>query len=194
MIQLTDIIIAISIFIILSLFMLFVNNIKMITVKSPLNNKKYLVRNLTDKQKAANILAAIEINYEKLINYLKDNKSNFQQKEKFINRLIDYVDEIAISEKSEYSFGTSYSINKGKSIVFCIRDENDKLHDINLIMYVALHELSHVACPEYGHGDLFKKVFHFVAKTAVDIGIYSPIDYELSPQKYCGLKLTSSIV
>lgn len=189
-----SLIVFLSAAIMLILFAYFVNNYNMTTVKSNLNNKYYKVRNLQDKQKAANILAKIEMNYEKLINHLKDNKSSFPQKEKYINRLIDYLDEIQISEKPQFVYGTSYSINKGKRIVFCIRDKEDNLHDMNVIMYVALHELSHVACPEFGHGELFKNVFYFIAKTAVSINIYNPVDYSILPQKYCGLKLTSSIL
>jgi hypothetical protein len=182
------------VFVIFGFILFAINNFKMTTIRATINNKYYTVRDLHDKQKAANTLAKIETNYQELINYLRVNKSNLQSQEKYINRLIDYYDKISISEKPHFTFGTSYSINKGKIIVFCIRDENDKLHDINLVMYVALHELSHVACPEFGHGDLFKNVFHFLVKTAVEINIYNPVDYNLLPQNYCGLKLTSSIL
>ena len=80
--------------------------------------------------------------------------------------------------------------------MFCLRSKKHKdiLHDFNLVMYVALHELSHVACPSYGHGDEFKKVFAFIATVAVDIGIYKKIEFNFKPEEYCGLTITDSII
>jgi len=81
-------------------------------------------------------------------------------------------------------------------LVFCLRSKNNKmkLHDINLMMYVVLHEISHIACPEYGHTDLFKKIFSFLTNVAINIGIYKRIDFKINPSEYCGLTITNSIV
>ena len=65
-----------------------------------------------------------------------------------------------IYETSLTSNYTSYSINKGEELSFCLRSKSTgKLHDINLLMYVAVHELAHTACPETGHTPLFNKIF-----------------------------------
>jgi hypothetical protein len=61
-------------------------------------------------------------------------------------------------------------------------------------MYVALHEISHVACPEVGHTELFKKIFHFITKIAINMGIYKKIDFAKNPVEYCGLTVSESIV
>ena len=54
---------------------------------------------------------------------------------------------------------TSYTINKGQEMAVCLRSKNDKkIHDINEIMYVIIHEISHIACPELGHTKLFLKI------------------------------------
>lgn len=169
----------------------YVNNYGMVSQKSALNNKVYIVRNMHDSQHAADILANIELNYIKLIDYLKTNN---QDQKKYVDRLINKISRLNISEKPEYYYGTSYSLEKGKSIVFCIRDINDKLHDMNVIMYVALHELSHIACPEYGHDELFREIFYFITKSAIEIGLYHPINFSISPVNYCGLTITSSII
>ena len=59
--------------------------------------------------------------------------------------------------KDQYE--TSKKINKGEEIVFCLRSIPDnKLHNINELMYVAIHEIAHVGCPEIGHTSLFKKI------------------------------------
>ena len=88
-----------------------------------------------------------------------------------------------------------YSVNKGEQIVFCLRSKNTgKLHSLNLVMYVALHEMAHVACPEYGHTKLFKKIFAFFTKTAIEMGIYERIPFNQRPEEYCGLTITDSII
>jgi hypothetical protein len=90
---------------------------------------------------------------------------------------------------------TSYTENKAR-LVLCLRkkEANEKgeheLHDINTIMFVVLHELSHMMNNEWGHPDGFWVLFKFVLLNAVEAGVYSPVDYSIHPIKYCGLLLT----
>jgi hypothetical protein len=83
-------------------------------------------------------------------------------------------------------------------LVFCMRlrqsKKIDKKHDINLMMYVVLHEISHIACPEYGHTQLFKEIFKYITQSAINLGIYSQIDFKSMPTEYCGMTITDSIV
>jgi predicted metal-dependent hydrolase len=165
-------------------------------VKSDIDGQLYLVRNLLDKQQSANLLATIKKNMFKLANYLNDNKDKFKDFISYIEQLNNNIKNVSLMESSENSIYTSYSVNKGEEIVFCLRSRTNKnkLHDINLIMYVVLHEMSHVACPEYGHGDLFKKIFAFIATQAIQIGLYKKIDFFTQPTEYCGMMVTDSII
>ena len=61
-------------------------------------------------------------------------------------------------------------------------------------MYVALHEISHLACKEIGHTQLFKDIFEFIVIQAIEINLYKKIDFEENPTEYCGMTLTSSII
>jgi hypothetical protein len=61
-------------------------------------------------------------------------------------------------------------------------------------MYVAIHEMSHMACPEIGHGELFKKIFNFLTKVGMELNIYYREDFVSNPKEYCGMILSSSIV
>ncbi len=54
--------------------------------------------------------------------------------------------------------------------------------------------MGHVACPEFGHTDLFKDIFAFLATEAVKIGIYTKIDFKQDNKEYCGLTITDSII
>ena len=165
-------------------------------VTSDIDNKNYLVRDLEDKQKAANMLARIRKNITIIMNHLDTNKEEYSEYREYIEQLVRKIGDININESSEDSMYTSYSVNKGEQIVFCLRSKKNKnkIHDLNLVMYVALHEISHVACPEFGHTQLFKKIFAFFTRVAIDIGIYKKINFRIDPLEYCGLIISDSII
>ncbi len=87
---------------------------------------------------------------------------------------------------------TSYTQLKGQVIAICLRSKNGlpSFHEINDIIFVVLHELAHVASFNYGHGDEFWATFRIILEHAVDMGIYTPIDYKNSPREYCGINIT----
>jgi predicted metal-dependent hydrolase len=168
-----------------------------IYVKSYIDGEYYLVRDLHDKQQASNLLATIKQNIMTLTNYLYENRdTKYTEYRSYINQLHDRIQNVVIMESSGDSVYTSYSINKGEQIVFCLRSRHikDELHKLNLLMYVVLHEMSHVACPELGHTDLFKKIFAFITTVAIEIGMYTKIEFSFDPVEYCGLMITDSIV
>jgi len=163
--------------------------------KATIDNKEYWVRNVKDKSIAANTLATIKINIQKLVTYFKDNKSLFKKDTEYIKNLIDRTKEINIMETPSDEEHTSYTINKGEKIVLCLRSKFlNNIHDMNTIMYVVIHELAHVACPEYGHTPLFKKIFIFLLKQSEKINIYKSIDYRIKPQDYCGMTINEFIL
>lgn len=77
----------------------------------------------------------------------------------------------------------SYTINK-KKIYLCLKDENNEYYDYNMLMYVALHELSHVLCDEIGHTAKFHRIFEQILKQAEEMKIYDPTIPIV--QNYCG--------
>lgn len=168
-------------------------------IKSDIDDNYYLVRNTDDKKESANMLAKIRKDVLYLSENLytkKEDKKNKEYKE-YIELLHEKAPNIIFVESTQDSIYTSYSVNKGEQIVFCLRtkDLNQKLHDYNLVMYVVLHEISHVACPIYdNHGPLFKKIFAFLTIKGIDLGIYKKIDFNNNPETYCGMKITDSII
>uniref|UniRef100_A0A6C0DZY7 WLM domain-containing protein n=1 Tax=viral metagenome TaxID=1070528 RepID=A0A6C0DZY7_9ZZZZ len=176
-------------------------NYDMVNVISVIDKKKYSVRNREDKNKASNMLAKINENIKKLTFYLMSNIDKFKEYEPYIIQLNNNIESVIISETPFNSNYTSYTVNKGDKILFCLRNkvsskllDKNNLHDINLIMYVALHEISHVACPEYNHTPLFNKIFKFFCLEAINIGIYNKIDYSKNPANYCGMTVDNSII
>jgi len=77
----------------------------------------------------------------------------------------------------------SYTINK-KKIYLCLKDENGEYYDFNMLMYVSIHELSHVICDEIGHTPKFHRIFREMLDLAEQKNIYDssiPI-----VKNYCG--------
>ena len=133
----------------------------------------------------------------KLNTYLFENKKNYPKYIPYIEQMNEKLKKTKIQESTDNGIYTSYSVNKGEQIIFCLRSRKDnsgKLHDLNLLMYVVLHEMGHVACPEFGHTELFKDIFAFLANEGVKLGIYKKIDFRSDNQEYCGLTITDSII
>ena len=186
------------IIVIFSVFIfVFINKSEVTYIESYLDKKNYLVRNEKDKYEAANLLANIMNRIHKLRNYLIENIDSYNEFKPYINRLKNNLKpgHTQVYETEPGSEYTSYSVNKGEELVFCLRSKEDNtLHDINLMMYVALHEISHIACPEIGHTPLFKKIFAFFTEKANELKLYDIVDYAEKPEEYCGMILSSSIV
>ena len=155
-------------------------------IKSTIDNKEYFVEDNEDKQLSADTLAQIRRNINLLVKQIKNNPK--KEYEEYIKDLDKKIKNIDISENTT-NFNTSYSINK-KELVFCLKSKiNHKIHNLNLLMYVVIHEVAHLMNPEYGHGELFKEIFNYLLNNAQSIGIYTPINFNLNPQEYCGMNI-----
>lgn len=172
------------------------------------NSEGYLVRNLNDKKQAADMLAELNNNLRKVVYYINFKLKNCKNKsqlstqdkyileyEQYIKRINGRIDDVTIKESPPNSEYTSYSINKGEELVFCIRSKKtNQLHNMNVLMYVALHELAHIGCPEVGHTELFNKINIFLLKQAIEIGVYRYENYDASPIEYCGMNLNTTVL
>ena len=178
---------------ILSILFYWFNRHNGIYIKSNIDNHYYYVSNLDNKQEIADMLASIKLNIKYLLEYLKNNPND--EFKDYVKNLEENINSVDILENiDEYNY-TSYSVNKGEELVLCVKNQKtNKLYDINLIMYVVLHEISHIMCPEYGHGKLFQKIFNYITIQAINCGIYQDLDFEHNPKEYCGLTIKSNII
>jgi predicted RND superfamily exporter protein len=178
------------------IFLVGMKKTTLIYVQSDIDDKMYLVRDLGDKQRAANMLSRLKVNIYKIRDHLVKNIGKYPNMEPHIKQLNRKLKHTEYNESTEDSVYTSYSVNKGEQIVFCLRSKEYKneLHSLNLVMYVTLHEMAHVACPEFGHTALFKEIFAFFAKIAIEMGIYKRIPFNKYRQEYCGLYIENSII
>ena len=163
---------------------------EVIYVKSNIDDKEYLVRNLKDKEIAANILAMIRIKLEKICDIMKKKYPNDES----VNRMNERFNSDNITESGKNNQYTSYSVNKGEKLVFCIRqkDENETIVDENTITFVSIHELSHIMTKSVGHTPEFWSNFKKLLKEAVANNLYKKEDYSSNPKEYCGIKVSDS--
>jgi len=164
------------------------------------DKNKYLVRDLNDKEISADLLAKLMKNLKFLITTLKKQSENTNDRKllefkPFVETIYYKIDDVKVRENEGGNNLTSYSVNKGEELVFCLRSKkNDKIHDLNELMYVAIHEIGHIGCPETGHTKLFAQINLFLLKEAVKLGIYTYRDYSINPVEYCGMTLTTNIL
>ncbi len=175
----------------LAFFLNYESNFSDLTyVESTIDKTKYLVRNREDKIDAANMLASIKSNLIKLVQYLKDNHISDPR----IKRLATKFNPDNISESLPGTSYTSYSVNKGEKIVFCIRAKNkqENLEDVNTMMFVAIHEIAHIMTKSVGHTEEFWDNMRYLLQKAIKVGVYQKEDYKNNPREYCGVKITDS--
>lgn len=160
-------------------------------VRSQIDGRTYLVRRLADNQRAADFLATINKDINTLIKHLMSTYPDNAD----IRRLYKNYSPETLSEGSNDNGYTSYSVNKGEKIILCLRQKDDNSFvNKNIVLYVTVHELAHLMTSDVGHTDSFWKNFRFILREAVNIGLYTKVDYAKEPVKYCGIKISSSVI
>ena len=159
-------------------------------ILSNVDGKSYCVRERDKLQLVADLLAEITQNMKKLVVYLGEK---FPQREN-VKRLVKNFNPRKISETLPTSKFTAYSENKGEKLAFCTTTtkKGNKLIDKNTLMFVALHEMSHIATKSVGHTTEFWENFKFLIENGKKINIYNPVDYKESPKEYCGMTISDS--
>ena len=101
-------------------------------IESSVNGKKYYVRNLPDKEEAADKLSNIGMSLQNLI-YSLDEKD--KERGEDILRLKKSFNSDYITENIPGSMYVAYSVNKGEELSICIREKDtEKFIDNNTII------------------------------------------------------------
>ena len=159
-------------------------------IVSDVDGKKYCVRERAQLEQAADLLARTTEKCTMLVKHLEKTEPNNE----ITKRLVDGYNPKTIQETLPTSEHTAYSENKGEKIAFCLntRKNGNKLIDENTLMFVALHELSHVGTVSIGHTPDFWRNFKWILEKAVAIKIYRPVDYRKKPMGYCGMTISDN--
>lgn len=158
------------------------------------DGKTYEVQNLPNKEEAAKRMATICGNLAKLrAHYASDQALSADPP---VARFLARFQPDCFVENDMSSRDTSYSENKGQKIVVCLRDKTKApeypLIDENTIMFVMLHEMSHLMTETIGHTQEFWSNFKRMLHDAVKLGIYTSVNYAQKPTPYCGMTITDN--
>jgi predicted metal-dependent hydrolase len=157
-------------------------------VVSTVDGNKYCVRDRKEINKAVDLLAKTTQKCKKLVEHLYDK---YPEKDNVL-RLYERFNSDQIMETLPTSEYTAYSENKGEKLAFCLnkkKQNNNDLIDENTLMFVATHELAHIATKSIGHKTEFWDNFKFLLEEAKEIGLHQPVDYKKKSQEYCGMKI-----
>ena len=157
---------------------------------SDIDGNTYCVRERAKLQLAADLLATVTQKRKKLVKYMKQKYPERQN----VERLVKNFNPQKVKEILPTSTYTAYSENKGEKLALCVTTtkEGDKLIDENTLTFVAIHEVAHTMTKSIGHKEEFWRNFKFLLTNAVDMGIYTPIDYKDKPKKYCGMTINDN--
>jgi molybdopterin synthase catalytic subunit len=149
------------------------------------------VRERAKVDMAADLLASMTVDCKKLIAYVKDKYPDHAG----VKRLVNGYNPQKIVETLPTSQYTAYSENKGEKLAFCLNEKKgdlDNLIDKHTLMYVAIHELSHVMTKSIGHKTDFWENFKFLLENAKESGIHEPVNYKKKPREYCSMKISDN--
>jgi hypothetical protein len=158
---------------------------------SSVDGNKYCVRERAHIKEAADLLAKTTLQCKKLVAYVAEKHPDQAN----VQRLVKGYNPQKIMETLPTSSYTAYSENKGEKLAFCLnvkKNDPSNLIDEHTLMFVAIHELSHVMTKSIGHKHEFWSNFKFMLQNAKEAGIHEPRDYKKQSGEYCSMKLTDN--
>lgn len=163
---------------------------RMITIRSPIDNREYRVRNIPGRKFAADRLATIRATVTRFINHLTTKYPRNQA----VSRLKDkFCTCILFENDPDTSRHTTFTYNKCENMGICMREQvngkSTKFTPFNTIMFVILHELAHVMSISNDPNHItqeFSTNFKFILNSAIEEQIWEYQNYSNYPVSYCG--------
>jgi hypothetical protein len=171
-------------------------NPRTVQVKSSIDNTEYSVQHdFTQLDVASNELAKLNYIGIGLLRALRNRYgAEISERGNVTRALLTNYNPDNLIEHSPKAFGndTSYVVNKGSKFVMCLRDKQyNQFHDIDILTFVFLHEMTHLSIPDVDHNMRFWQTFKFLLLVAETANVYKSQPY--TPQNnviYCGLNVS----
>lgn len=160
-------------------------------VLSSVDGQTYTVRDMPDKQNAADTMAKVRLKMNKLKLHLESTVPDKPQVQQLMRNF--EANPNRFKEATPEAQHTSYSVNKGEEVHFCLRQRengDESLVAEDIITFVAIHEMGHMITKSIGHEPEFWNNFAWLLQEAEKVGIYSHRDFRAHPVSYCGMKIT----
>lgn len=166
-------------------------------VRSGLDGLPYRVHLVHENPaRAADVLAELNRRAVELLRHLRRTYSRgaaqYPARRVATQRLLGLYnpDNLAENSPRDPEGDTSYTIDKGAVLALCLREADAHgLHDIETLMFVTLHELTHIAVEDVDHPPRFWQAFKFILGEARQAGVLRGVDYGRYPTNYCGLDI-----
>jgi hypothetical protein len=166
-------------------------------VTAEFNGQIYMVQEHADKMKAVDLLIKLKKDLTIITQKALERAKLEENREyiEYVSTIISRLTTVYIREVEKDSPYTSYSVNKGEELVFCLRNKKSfEFYEYNKILYVAVHEIAHIGCPEIGHTKLFFEINKYLLETAKNSSMYEFIDYNTNPEEYCGIEINTNVL
>ncbi len=193
-------IIFITVAILLTIYIIYKDEIETFVSRSKVCNEVDgrcydVVEKFTESGKASLILAELNLFSIKVLKHLRakylwKHHDNVEARDIVRYLLSNYNPDGIIENAPTSDVNTSYVDDKGKEFGICLREKqsgSNNFHSMHDLQFVVLHELSHMANINYGHGDDFWEIFKFLLHEAHEAGLHAPRDYSEYPMNYCSL-------
>lgn len=157
-----------------------------------LSRSKIIIRPPEDE--VVSILDHIKADMNIFTSYIKNMKYPKEQKSKISGKLRfpyhvyfqNLLERYKYTEIRE-SNSKTYTVNKQEINICLGNPDNGKLDNYNTTLYAVIHELTHLAMPDYsGHSEEFFLLLDHLLDKAVECGIYQKTNFNFSPDYHCG--------
>lgn len=155
-----------------------------------------MVSKFSNLKEGSETLARLNIFMIKLIRHMRKKYLWDQEKTEYYYRMSErllnnYNPDAVIENNPKNKNYTSYVQDKGDVFGVCLREKRtgeNALHQDEILKFVTMHEMAHLASVTNGHEEMeFWSNFKIILQNAVELKIYTPVDYAKHPVNYCSL-------
>lgn len=150
----------------------------------------YILNKYPNRGEAKRLLNWLNQQGLSLINSLSEDYADNKEAMIIVNRLLYKYDPDKLTENDPiFTLGHKTYTTNFENVAICLRKKEGGFYPKDMLMFVYLHELAHIASLEKDHNDDFWRIFKFLLVAAEKYGILIPVDYSKKPFTYCGINV-----